>query len=92
MPLLFWIIDLLKIEPFRVRITVGGDRLPYPDDAGASVSNILETKILINSVISDSKRGARFMSADVKGFFLNSPMKRPEYMPTSIFHKILKNV
>ena len=36
--------------------------------------------MIINSTISDSKRGARFMSADLKDHFLASPMNRPEYM------------
>ena len=76
----------LKTQTHRVRITVGGDRLSYPDDASSPATNILETKVLLNSVISDSHKGARFMTADVKDFFLNSPMKRPEYMKTSYKH------
>ena len=58
----------LKTEPDRVRITVGGDKLTYHKDAGSSAANIMETKLLINSVISGAKKGARFMSADLKGF------------------------
>ena len=76
----------LKTQPHRVRITVGGDRLSYPDDAGAPATNLLETKVLLNSVISDARKGARFMSADVKDFFLNSPMQRPEYMKVHYKH------
>ena len=33
----------LKTEPYRVRITVGGDRLNYAEDAGLSAVNLLET-------------------------------------------------
>ena len=44
----------LKSEPYCIRITVGGDKLSYPDDAGSPAANLLETKILINSVISDA--------------------------------------
>ena len=76
----------LKEQKHRIRITVGGDRLSYPDDAGSPAANMLETKILINSVISDARKGARFMSADIKDFFLNSPMLRPEYMKVSYAH------
>jgi hypothetical protein len=76
----------LKSQTHRVRITVGGGRLSYPEDAGSPAANILETNFLINSVISDAKKGARFMSADVKDFFLNSPMQRPEYMKVSYDH------
>jgi hypothetical protein len=42
----------LKDEPYRVRLTVGGDRLPYPADAGAPAATILEAKLLFNSVVS----------------------------------------
>ena len=59
----------LKSEEWRVRITVGGDKLTYDKDAGSPAANITETKILVNSVISDAKQGARFMSADLKDFF-----------------------
>ena len=59
----------LKSEPHRVCITVGGDKLTYNADAGAPAANMLETQILVNSTISESKQGARFMSADLKGFF-----------------------
>jgi hypothetical protein len=40
----------------------------------------LETKILINSIISDAKKGARFLSADIKDYFLATPIARAEYM------------
>ncbi len=70
----------LKSEPYRIRIVVGGDRLSYDDDAGSPATDLLETKILLNSVISDADKGARFMSADLKDHFLASPMERPEYM------------
>ena len=70
----------LKDEPYRVRLVVGGDKLPYNDDAGSPVASILETKLLINSVISGAKQGARFLSMDLKDFFLASPMPEPEFM------------
>ena len=70
----------LKEEIYRVRITVGGDRLTYNDDAGSPAANLLETKLLINSTISDAAKGARFMTADIKDHFLATPMEKPEYM------------
>ena len=70
----------LKSEPYRVRIVVGGDKLSYGDDAASPATDMLETKILLNSTISDSDAGARFLSTDLKDFFLASPMARPEYM------------
>ena len=63
-----------------VRITVGGDKLDYAQDAGSPAANLLETKILLNSVISDANKGARFMCADIKDHFLTTPMDEPEYM------------
>ena len=70
----------LKSEPWRVRCVVGGDRLPYPDDTSSPAATILDTKLMINSVISDSSKGAKFLSADLKDFFLGSLMKNAEYM------------
>ena len=58
-----------------MRIVVGGDRLSYPDDPASPAASLLDTKMIINSTISDSKR-----SADLKDHFLASPMNRPEYM------------
>ena len=46
----------LKEEPYQTRITVGRDRLDYNDNAGSLVANLLETKILLNSTISDTQK------------------------------------
>ena len=69
-----------KAEKYRVRMVVGGDKLIYNDDAGAPAASLLETKILINSVISDSHKGSKFMTCDLKDFYLATPMSKPEYM------------
>ena len=42
--------------------------------------SIIETKLLINSVIPDAHKGARFMSMDLKEYFLNTSMICPKYM------------
>ena len=70
----------LKSEPFRVRLTVGGDRLEYPDYDSSPTASLLEPKLLLNSTISDSRRGAIFMSYDMKDCFLETPMSRADYM------------
>ena len=70
----------LKSEPYRVRLTVGGDRLTYESDAASPAASLLETKLLINSVISQSARGCRFMTLDIKDFFLQTDMEDCEYM------------
>ena len=54
--------------------------MPYESDSGSPAANLLDTKILFNSVISEAKDGARFASCDLKYFFLASPMSSPEYM------------
>eukprot|EP00804_Cyclotella_cryptica_P015468 CCRYP_008055-RA/>CCRYP_008055-RA protein AED:0.34 eAED:0.35 QI:0/0/0/0.75/0/0/4/0/483 len=67
-----------KDDPYRIRLTVGGNRITYPGDCGTPTADMLTTKILLNSVI--STKGARFMTIDIKDFYLNTPMVRPEYM------------
>ena len=70
----------LKKETHRVRMVVGGDRINYHEDTGSPAASLLETKIIINSVISDASKGARLLTCDLKDFFLATPMERPEYM------------
>lgn len=63
----------LKSEQWRVRIVVGGDKLPYESDSGSPAADMTETKILFNSVVSDAKNGARFCSMDLKDMFYILP-------------------
>ena len=70
----------LKTEKFRVRLTVGGNHLQYPDDTASPAATLLETKLLLNSTISQSTQGARSMTLDIKDFFLQTVMDRPEFM------------
>ena len=65
---------------------MGGDKLRYASDVGSPAANVLETKILLNSIISDASKGARFMSADLKDFFLATPMEGDEYMRVKYKH------
>ena len=76
----------LKTEPWRVRLVVSGDKLPYEADAGSPASNLIETKILVNSAISDAHKCAKFLSCDLKYFFLASPRTQLEYMRVPITH------
>jgi hypothetical protein len=41
-------------------------------------ADLLTIKLLINSVISTA--GAKFMTMDIKDFYLNTPMDRYKYM------------
>ena len=73
----------LKTEQFRARMTIGGDRLEYPDETSSPTASLVETKLLINSVISDHKlQNAKFCSIDIKDFFLATPMVKAEYLRT----------
>eukprot|EP00804_Cyclotella_cryptica_P023928 CCRYP_010044-RA/>CCRYP_010044-RA protein AED:0.06 eAED:0.07 QI:0/0/0/1/1/1/3/0/1072 len=67
-----------KEDPYRIRLTVGGNRINYPGDCGTPTADMITVKILLNSVI--STLNARFMTIDIKDFYLNTPMARPEYM------------
>jgi hypothetical protein len=66
----------------RTRLVAGGDRVHYPGNAGTPTTNLLTIKILINSIISTA--GAKFMTMDIKDFYLNTPMARYEYMQLRI--------
>jgi hypothetical protein len=72
----------LKEEKHRVRLTIGGDRLEYTSETASPAASLLETKMLVNSTISDAHLGARFMTIDISNFFLQTilPEKDREYM------------
>jgi hypothetical protein len=55
----------------RTRLVAGGNRVHYPGNAGISTANLLTIKLLINSTISTV--GAKFMTKDIKDFYLNTP-------------------
>ena len=65
-------------EPNRTRLVAGGDRVNYLGDAGTPTADLLIVKILLNSIISTAN--AKFMTIDIKDFYLNTPMARYEYM------------
>ena len=67
-----------KEEVNRTRLTVGGNRINYPGEVGTPTADMLLVKVLLNSVISTP--GAKFMTADISNFYLNTPLPRFEYM------------
>jgi hypothetical protein len=71
-----------KDDPWRVRLTVGSDKLDYPGDPGAPAASLLDSKLVINSTISTP--GAKFFTTDIKDCFLNNPMDRCECMKISV--------
>ena len=66
-----------KSDPYSTRITMGGNLINYPDDCGTPTADLLTVKLLLNSVISTDD--ARFMTIDIKDFYLMTPMKHHEY-------------
>jgi hypothetical protein len=67
-----------KTDPNRVRITVGGNLITYPGEVTTRTADMVTSKILWNSVVSTP--GAKYCCADVKNFYLETPMDRYEYM------------
>ena len=59
-------------------LTVGGDRINYPGDCGTPTADMLLVKMLVNTVI--SKIGAKFMTRYINNFYLNTLLKRYEYV------------
>ena len=67
-----------KEDPYRVRWTVGGNKIDYPGDVSTPTADLTTTKLLWNSVISTP--GARYMCIDIKDYYLNNAMDAPEFM------------
>jgi len=67
-----------KSEPNRTRLTVGGDKIEYPGVVRTDTADIVTAKMLLNSVVSTPR--ARCCILDIKDFYLNNMLPRPEYM------------
>ena len=66
-----------KFDPCQTRLTVVGNFIAYPSDCGTLTVDLLTVKLLLNSVVSTP--GAKFMTFDIKDFYLNTSMARYEY-------------
>ena len=71
-----------KTDPNRVRITVGGNLIDYPYELTTRTADITTSKVMRNSVIITP--GAKYECADVKEFYLMTPLDRFEYMQMRI--------
>ena len=69
---------LQKPEPYRTRITVGGNLIDYPGNLSMKVADMTTFKILVNSTLSTP--GAKWLGLDVKNYYLGTPMDNYEYM------------
>ena len=66
-----------KANPRRVRFTVGGDRVYYDGDVSTKTADLTTVKTVINSVISTPN--GKFVTADLKDFYLETPMDKKDY-------------
>ena len=57
-----------KQDPYRVRVTVGGNLLNVPGDLSTRTAEMTTSKLLFNSVISTPD--ARFACIDIKNMYL----------------------
>lgn len=64
-------------KTYRVRGTIGGDRINYPGDTAASTAAMPVVKILLQSAISDD---SNWMAIDIIDYYLNTPLFRPVYI------------
>ena len=67
-----------KTDPYRTRITVGRDRVKYPGYCGTPTVDLTTVNILLNSIVLTLNE--KFITIDVKDFYLNTPMDRSECM------------
>ncbi len=56
---------------------MGGNLVNYPDDCGTPTADLLTVKLIFNSIISTPN--AKFMTIDIKDYYLMTPMDRYEY-------------
>ena len=64
-----------KEEADRCQLIVGRDRLEYLGDVSTKTADLTTIKCILNSML--SKLTVRFMTADVRNFYLNTPLYIP---------------
>ena len=65
----------LKTKNYRVRITVDGNKLDYDVEPSSPAISLFNTKIFLNSIISDVNKGSSFSTVDIHNHYLQSPIK-----------------
>ena len=56
----------------------GRNRINFPGDTGTPTADLPTIKLLANSIVSTKK--AKMVTIDLKDFYLNTPMERPEFL------------
>ena len=67
-----------KVYSNCVRLTVGGNLIEYPYELTTRTVDVTNSKVMWNSVISTN--GVQYACADMKNFYLNTPLGHFEYM------------
>ena len=67
-----------KANPNRTRITIAGHNIKYPRDVGTKTASLDLVKLLLNGVL--SRQGAKFATFDIRNYYLQTPLDRPEYV------------
>ncbi len=70
-----------KKDQYRTRITMGDNLINYPGNCGTPTADILTVKSLFNSIVSTPN--AKFMTIDIKDFYLMTPMSRGKWLNCS---------
>jgi hypothetical protein len=69
-------------EQERTILMVGGDQIKYPGEKSTRTAGLTTAKFLINSII--STLGAKFFVIVIKKIYLNTPLRRFEYMAINL--------
>ena len=64
----------LKTGKYRVKMTTGGDILDYDGEPRSPAISLLNTKIFLNSIISNIDKEVTFSIANIKNHYLQNPM------------------
>jgi hypothetical protein len=67
-----------KANPNCTRPTVGKNCITYPGNWGTPTVDMVTVKNHLNSIV--STKGARYCTINLKDFYLNTSMARPEFM------------
>ena len=67
-----------KEDPNHTCITVAGSGICYPENIGTPIGSLDLFNLMINRVL--SRHNAHFVWFDLKNFYLQTPMDRPEYL------------
>jgi hypothetical protein len=66
-----------------VRGTIGGDKVHYPGNTTAYTAHLETIRVLLNAIVSED---AEFCTADIKDYYLGTPLDRKEYMCIPLKH------